>query len=454
MPAMPGWVGSLTARFRRGGEPSPAAGSPATTDTPDRAPSADEGAATVPHTDAGFLALPPLGSATGPIAHTIQRDGTAWMSTWRQPTFMTGVDHLVDPDAPSGVVADLIRPGQPRTRAAAQDLTLAPLDPDPAEAEVTGDPTGSVTQQPSTRPTVTGGRAAGAGAGTRLGTALRSTVQRLFGGSAASSPDVPTSPPAERPELVLRQPARPAGEDRSASGTGPVPANAASAATAPMGTAMGTAPAAITAPVRVQRSTAASGLEPTADTAVTSSSVPVPLDEPTVVRPADPPVPLASLRTLPLAVGPVPTAPMTRSDAPRSAPERVLRPVSDPTTALAVRVQRAPESPAESVASESDQAAHGPEPTSTPAPTAPSADATTTDATTTKPTTTDATTGSPSGPLSGPARATSTVESPTPVRPSTRQVQRVTADQPVRPARPTPTPSAAGSGDQRPVAPS
>ena len=87
------------------------------------AASADGGA------DPGFLALAPLAATTRPVVPTVQRDATTWVGTWRPPTFMTGVDHLVDPAAPAGVVPDLARPSAPLTRPGGPiDLPLAPPD--------------------------------------------------------------------------------------------------------------------------------------------------------------------------------------------------------------------------------------------------------------------------------------------------------------------------------------
>ncbi|MBM7789971.1 hypothetical protein [Tenggerimyces flavus] len=77
--------------------------------------------------DAGFLALPPLSPGLTAPGSTLRMDGSSWISTWRSPGFMTGMSHLVSPDAPSGVVADLVKPGLPIQRMVDGDLTLRPL---------------------------------------------------------------------------------------------------------------------------------------------------------------------------------------------------------------------------------------------------------------------------------------------------------------------------------------
>jgi hypothetical protein len=95
------------------------------------------------------------------MTRTVQRDTSAWVGTWRPPTFMSGVDHLVDRAAPSGVVPDLARPSRPKIRPGSGDLPLAPTE--------SGAP---------------GHRRAG------LGSAVRASIQRLVGRSrpAASGP--------------------------------------------------------------------------------------------------------------------------------------------------------------------------------------------------------------------------------------------------------------------------
>ena len=180
------------------------------------AASADGGA------DPGFLALAPLAATTRPVVPTVQRDATTWVGTWRPPTFMTGVDHLLDPAAPAGVVPDLARPSAPVTRPGGPiDLPLAPPDSsdllEQAERGGQGATTAAagdaVTSAASSAAgpvragmspgsgvvrgenSAAGSRPAGAapdrrGAGT--GSGLRASIQRLVGnsrpGTAAASP--------------------------------------------------------------------------------------------------------------------------------------------------------------------------------------------------------------------------------------------------------------------------
>src|SRR5689334_7234442 len=107
--------------------------SPSRRTSPPPAPSA-AASARAPRRE--WVGMPALQRVVGPIPAIAARDVfTAQLASWRDPSFLAPLGHLVGGDAPGGVIHDLVRPvSHPTPRTDTAELALVRRPPGPSRA--------------------------------------------------------------------------------------------------------------------------------------------------------------------------------------------------------------------------------------------------------------------------------------------------------------------------------